>query len=107
MTFLRTSFAAALCAAAATAVSYAQATPAASAPAPYSQFALPDVGGSLRYALSASESVLTGYNGNSGSGVSKVSIAAIARSSVLDQRRYRVVFATPARAATDSIDIAR
>jgi hypothetical protein len=49
----------------------AQATPAATAPAPYSGFALPDVGGSLRYSLTASESVVLGYNGQSSTGTSE------------------------------------
>ena len=67
MVFLRTSLLAALCAAAVCASVSGQATP--SAPAPYSQFALPDLGGELRYALTASESLVSGYNGESGSGV--------------------------------------
>lgn len=69
MVFVRTSFFAALCAAAACGTACGQAAPTASAPAPYSQFALPDVGGELRYALTASESLVSGYNGNTGSGV--------------------------------------
>ena len=69
MVFLRTSLMAALCAAAVCATVEGQATPTATAPAPYSQFSLPDVGGELRYALTASESLLSGYNGSSGGGV--------------------------------------
>ncbi len=57
-----------VCVAATCAVVHAQANPAATAPDPYSAFALPTVGGSLRYSLTASETVLTGYNGTSGSG---------------------------------------
>ncbi|WP_419805738.1 hypothetical protein [Terriglobus sp.] len=59
----------ALSAAAVCATLSGQAAPTATAPAPYSQFALPGVGGELRYALTASESLVSGYNGNSGSGV--------------------------------------
>ncbi len=59
-----------LCVAATGATVYGQANPTATAPDPYSAFALPTVGGSLRYSLSASETVLTGYNGTSGSGAS-------------------------------------
>lgn len=46
----------------------AQALPAATAPTPYEGFALPSVGGTLRYSLSASESVIFGYNGQPGTG---------------------------------------
>ena len=68
MVFLRTSMLAALCAAAVCATARGQATPTASAPAPYSQFSLPDIGGELRYSLTASESLVSGYNGNAGRG---------------------------------------
>lgn len=60
----------ALCTTAVCANGHAQATPTATAPAPYSPFALPEIGGSLRYALTASETVLTGYNGTTGRGAS-------------------------------------
>ena len=69
MAFVRTSFLAALCATAVCGTAFGQATPTASASTPYSQFALPDVGGELRYALTASESLVSGYNGDSGNGV--------------------------------------
>ncbi|GAA3756930.1 hypothetical protein [Terriglobus aquaticus] len=70
MAFRRTPFFFSLCAAAVCATAHGQATPTASAPAPYSQFALPDIGGELRYALTASESLVSGYNGSTGQGVS-------------------------------------
>lgn len=70
MVFVRTSLFTALCVAAVCGTAYGQATPTASAPAPYSQFALPDIGGELRYALTVSESLVSGYNGNVGNGVS-------------------------------------
>ncbi len=57
-----------LCVAASCGSGYCQANPAATAPDPYSAFALPSVGGSLRYSLTASETVLTGYNGTTGGG---------------------------------------
>ena len=69
MVFLRTSMLAVLCTATVCATVRGQATPTAAAPTPYGQFALPDVGGELRYALTASESFLSGYNGNTGGGV--------------------------------------
>ncbi len=54
---------------AATAVSaHGQAAPTATAPDPYGGFAIPTVNGSLRYSLTASETVLTGYNGATGNG---------------------------------------
>src|ERR1700760_1051342 len=49
---------------------FAQATAAATAPAPYSGFSLPDVAGTLRYSLTASESVVLGYNGQANTGAS-------------------------------------
>jgi hypothetical protein len=57
-----------LCVAATCATMRGQASPTAAAPDPYSAFALPTVGGSLRYSLTASETVLTGYNGTTGDG---------------------------------------
>lgn len=57
-----------LCVATTCATAYGQANPTATAPDPYSAFALPTVGGSLRYSVTASETVLTGYNGTSGGG---------------------------------------
>lgn len=60
----------AACVTATSATMHGQANPTATAPDPYSAFALPSVGGSLRYSLTASETVLTGYNGSSGSGAS-------------------------------------
>ncbi len=47
---------------------HGQANAAATAPDPYSAFSLPTVGGSLRYSVTASETVLTGYNGTTGGG---------------------------------------
>ncbi len=49
---------------------HAQAVPAATAPAPYQGFGVPDLRGNLTYALSASESVTTGYNGGNGTATS-------------------------------------
>ena len=66
MVFLRTSFIAMLCVAAVGATAEGQATPTATASAPYSPFALPTIGGELRYALTASESIVGGYNGTGG-----------------------------------------
>ena len=56
----------ALCVSAVCAEGAAQADP--TTQEPYGQFSLPDVGGTLRYALTASETVLTGYNGTTGTG---------------------------------------
>lgn len=62
----------ALYAAAATAAGngYGQAVPTASAPPSYAGFELPTVNGSLRYSLTASETILSGYNGDQGRGAS-------------------------------------
>ncbi len=49
-------------------VAHAQAAPTASAPSPYEGFSLPNIGGSLRFSLTASETVVTGYNGSPGTG---------------------------------------
>lgn len=49
---------------------HAQAVPTATGAAPYEGFTLPNIGGSLRYALTASESVVFGYNGQPGTGAS-------------------------------------
>jgi hypothetical protein len=48
----------------------AQAVPAATAPAPYQGFGVPDLRGNLSYAVSASETVTTGYNGGDGTATS-------------------------------------
>lgn len=57
-----------LCGAAWTVHAHGQAAPAATGPSPYQGFSLPSIGGSLSYALTASESVVFGYNGQPGSG---------------------------------------
>ncbi len=49
-------------------VAHAQAAPSATAPSPYEGFALPNIGGSLRFSVTASETVVTGYNGSPGTG---------------------------------------
>ena len=50
------------------AAAFTQAVPVVTTPAPYEGFRLPDIKGTLSYSLSASESVLFGYNGQPGSG---------------------------------------
>ncbi len=70
MLLFRNVLSVALCTAAVSAVACGQATPTAVAADPYESFALPNIGGSLRYALTASETVLTGYNGTTGQGAS-------------------------------------
>ena len=70
MVLLRTSMLVTLATSVVCLTASGQATPTATASTPYSQFTLPDVGGELRYALTASESLITGYNGTAGGGVS-------------------------------------
>ena len=68
MPFSRFAFHAVLLLCVAPAAVHAQAVPTATSSSPYEGFSLPSIGGSLRYSLTASETVVSGYNGAPGTG---------------------------------------
>ena len=70
----------------------AQATPTATGQPAYQGFQLPTIGGSLQYALSASETITTGYNGNGGTAASTNLSGDIAYITTSERHPFSIVY---------------